>query len=69
MKILVRVPNWVGDAVMCIPALEAVRARWPEAEIALLGREWVSGLLQGQAWVNRVIVFEHKGRHGGVLGV
>ena len=25
MKILVRVPNWVGDAVMAIPALEAIR--------------------------------------------
>jgi len=69
MKILVRVPNWVGDAVMCIPALEAIRARWPEAEIALLGREWVSGLFQGQAWANRVIVFEHTGRHKGFWGL
>ena len=25
VKILVRAPNWVGDAVMAIPALEAVR--------------------------------------------
>lgn len=69
MKILVRVPNWVGDAVMCIPALEAIRARWPDAEIALLGREWVSGLFQGQPWANRVMVFDHKQRHKGFFGL
>ncbi len=69
MKILIRVPNWVGDAVLCIPALEAIRARRPEAEIALLGREWVSGLFQGQAWADRVIVFDHKGRHKGFFGL
>ena len=69
MKILVRVPNWVGDAVMCIPALVAIRARWPEAEIALLGREWVSGLFQGQAWANRVLIFDHTGRHKGFFGL
>ena len=28
MKILVRATNWVGDAIMAIPALEAIRARW-----------------------------------------
>jgi len=69
MKILVRVPNWVGDAVMCIPALEAIRARWPAAEIVLLGREWVSGLFQGQAWANRVLAFDHTGRHKGFFGL
>jgi heptosyltransferase-2 len=69
MKILVRVPNWVGDTVMCIPALEAIRSCWPEAEIALLGRAWVSGLFQGKTWANRVLVFEHTGRHAGLLGL
>ena len=32
-RILVRATNWVGDAVMSIPALEALRARYPRAEI------------------------------------
>ncbi len=69
MRILVRMPNWVGDAVMCIPALEAIRARWPEAEIALLGREWGSGLFQGQPWADRILVFDHTARHGGFFGL
>lgn len=69
MKILVRVPNWVGDAILCIPALETLRARRPEAEIVLLGRAWVAGLFQGQAWADRVLVFEHEGRHHGFSGL
>ncbi len=32
MKILVRATNWVGDAIMSLPALEAIRARWPITE-------------------------------------
>ena len=41
-KILMRGPNWVGDSVLAIPAMKAVRARFPEAEITLLVRPWVA---------------------------
>lgn len=43
-RILIRATNWVGDAVMGVPALEQVRARFPNAHIAMLARPWVSGL-------------------------
>ena len=43
-RILIRATNWIGDAVMCIPALAEIRARFPEARITLLARPWVSGL-------------------------
>jgi len=33
-RILVRATNWVGDAVMSLPALEALRVRFPRAEIS-----------------------------------
>ncbi len=44
MKILVRVPNWVGDAVMSLPALEHLRRSVPDAEIVLAARPSVAGL-------------------------
>jgi len=69
MKVLVRATNWVGDAVMSVPALEAIRGRWPEAEIAVLARAWVAELYRGQDYADRIIVFDHKGRHRGALGV
>jgi len=68
MKILVRAPNWVGDAVMAIPALDAIRARWPDAEIAVLGIPATAGLLGGQSFADRTIVYERGGRHTGFWG-
>src|SRR5712692_9074046 len=68
MKILIRATNWVGDAVMSIPALEAIRARWPRAEIAVLGRAWVTDLYRDQGYADRLLLFDHTGRHRGWLG-
>jgi len=55
MRLLIRATNWVGDAVMCIPALEAVRAHWPDAEISILARPWVADLYRDQPFANRII--------------
>ncbi len=68
-KILVRVPNWVGDAVLSLPALRHLRACFPEAELAVLARPGVAGLYAGEATVNRVLVFDHRQRHRGVQGL
>lgn len=43
-RILIRATNWIGDAVMCIPALAEIRRRFPDARITLLARPWVAGL-------------------------
>lgn len=55
MKILVRATNWIGDAIMSIPALRAIREKWPEAEITMLARPWVAEIYRGQEFVDRVI--------------
>lgn len=53
-QILVRVPNWVGDAVMAIPAIESVRLAFPEARIAVLARPRVAAIY-GPPLVDEVI--------------
>ena len=45
-RILVRLPNWVGDVLMATPALRALRDRYPGAEIFAEGRAAVGELLQ-----------------------
>jgi heptosyltransferase-2 len=55
VKILVRATNWVGDAVMSIPALEALRARFPQAEITVAGRDSIADLYRGQAFADRLV--------------
>ena len=37
MNVVVRLPNWLGDTVMAVPALRAVRAAWPEARVLAAG--------------------------------
>ncbi len=68
-KILLRAPNWVGDVVLSLPALEAVRARFPQAELAVLGRPSVAELFARRGDVQRVFVFEHRGKHQGAAGL
>jgi heptosyltransferase II len=46
VKIAVRLPNWLGDTVMAVPALRALRAAFPEARLLLAG-PWVE-ILTGQ---------------------
>jgi heptosyltransferase-2 len=69
VKILVRSTNWVGDAVMSIPALEVVRGHWPQAEVAILARPWVADLYRGQGLADRLLIFDRAGRHRGLLGL
>ncbi|MGH9795036.1 MAG: lipopolysaccharide heptosyltransferase II [Candidatus Acidiferrales bacterium] len=69
MKILVRATNWVGDAVMSLPALEAIRQREPHAHIAVLARPWVAELYRDQGFADQLIVFDHAGRHAGFAGI
>src|SRR5438876_12160442 len=54
-KILVRATNWVGDAVMSLPALAAIRQRFPSAEIVALARPWVADIYEGERALDRVI--------------
>lgn len=67
-KILVRATNWVGDAVMSLPALEALRARFPAAEIVVVAKPWVSDLYGQHPAVTRQIVYDPEGEHRGRRG-
>ncbi len=56
-KILVRATNWVGDAVMSLPALRALREKFPRAEIAILAKPWVADLYRREPFCNRLIPY------------
>jgi heptosyltransferase II len=57
-RILIRATNWVGDAVMSLPALAAVRNRFPSAEITVLARPWVAGLYSREPFADRLILHQ-----------
>jgi ADP-heptose:LPS heptosyltransferase len=56
-KIAVLRPNAVGDFVFALPALHALKASYPQAEIVLLGKAWHAAFLRGRPGpVDRVAV-------------
>jgi len=67
-RLLIRGTNWIGDVVMTLPALAAIRARWPQARIAVLAKPWVAEVYRLSNQIDEVIIFEEPGRHAGMLG-
>jgi heptosyltransferase-2 len=55
VKILVRATNWIGDAVMSLPALRELRAQFRDAHIAVLAKPWVAALYEGERSLDRIV--------------
>jgi heptosyltransferase II len=68
VKILIRATNWIGDAIMALPALRAVRQRFADAEIAILAKPYVADLYRDQEICQRLIPYEQDGAHAGISG-
>jgi heptosyltransferase-2 len=62
-RVLVRGANWVGDAVMTIPALRELRRVMPRAHITLAVRAWASGIFEGADFIDDLMLLE--GNAGG----
>ena len=67
-RLLVRGTNWVGDAVMSVPALKEIRRLFPRARISLLVRPWVRDVYSAVNFVDEVLVFDKRGIHEGWTG-
>lgn len=53
---------------MAMPALRAVRRRFPEAEIAILARPYVADVYRDQGICNQLIAYDSQANHSGILG-
>ncbi|MGC1483841.1 MAG: lipopolysaccharide heptosyltransferase II [Candidatus Acidiferrum sp.] len=60
MKILIRATNWVGDAIMALPALRAVRSRFSQAEITILARPYVAAIYKNQQVCDNMMIVDDK---------
>ncbi len=66
--IVVRAPNWIGDAVMATPTLSALRAGRPDAAITVLAKPLIAEALTHHPAVDEIMVDEIPGRHAGPAG-
>jgi heptosyltransferase-2 len=56
-KILVRAPNWLGDAVMLTPLLRALREAFPRAKISVVAKKGVAEVFGDNPTVDEIIPF------------
>lgn len=67
MKILIRLPNWLGDMVMSIYFVREVKKIYPEAEISVIAKKGIESLLELFEPLQHKFVFsknEYKGIRG-----
>lgn len=52
--VVLRFPNWIGDAAMALPALEAARGQWPTARLGVIVHDRARPLLAGHRAIDRL---------------
>ncbi len=65
-NLLIRGVNWIGDAVMTLPAIRSLRKSLPETKLSLLVKPWVSAIFEKNPNIDEIITYNE--RHRGILG-
>ncbi len=60
-RLWIRLPNWLGDVIMAVPLLRALRASRPDAQLTLLVRAPFRELLEGFGVADRTLVLPPRG--------
>lgn len=64
-RLLIILPSWIGDAVMAMPTLKALRELHPDAHITAMGRAIVRPMVDACPWIDRLLtVRSSKGSAG-----
>jgi len=59
-RVVVRATNWLGDAVMSLPAIRAIRGAFPGAHLAVLARSWVADLYARERCIDQIVPYPAK---------
>ena len=68
MRILIRATNWVGDAIMALPAIRTVREKFAKATISILARPYVLDVYRDQGIADELVAYDWTGVHKGFRG-
>ncbi len=55
MKVVVRTPNWIGDSVLALSAIESLSKNLPEAQIWVASEGWVKDLFISHDFIKGII--------------
>jgi len=68
-RILVRETNWLGDVIMSLPFLDALRRKEEDAKITVLARPSIAAILQHHPAVDKIILCDDQGAYRGFSGL
>lgn len=61
-RLVVLAPNWLGDAVMALPAIAHVRCAFSEARLDVAARRSVADVFRLTPWVDEVVTLDMDSR-------
>ena len=61
-RLLVVSPNWLGDAVMALPAIGDLKRHFPRSRLLVAARKSVAGLFSMTPLADEIVVLEWPGR-------
>jgi heptosyltransferase-2 len=67
-RVLVKEVNWLGDLVMSLPALRAIRRMCPGSRLSILIKHDLATFFDGARWIDEVIQYSDKPGIPGLAG-
>ncbi len=58
----------MGDVLLTTPAIKAVRDAYPNAYIAVMVRPYADDIVNGNPYLDEVILYDKEGKHKGIIG-
>lgn len=60
-NIIIRMPNFIGDSINTLPAIDLLKQEYPDSRITLLGLSFIKDIFEHDPRIDDFICFE-KGR-------
>lgn len=60
MNIVVRSPNWIGDCIMSLPALRALKSNFPDSNIFLVTKKYLEDVFLNIDEIEDIIIIPDK---------
>jgi len=67
MNILLTRTDRIGDVVLSTPAIKVVRDKYPDAYIAFMVRPYAKDIVDGNPYLDEVIIYDKYGKHKSFL--
>ncbi len=67
-RILVVRLDRIGDVILSTPVIKAIRDAYPYSYIAMMVRPYARDIVEGNPYLNEVIIYDKDGNHKGIMG-